>query len=228
MQAAVLGCTHKRSCTLVPVPLLVAQAVKTVLSALRSSAISHTATAADAAACAQIRSQIFTHVPSWLHSLPTDEQQFAGELVTAVMPDVEQLSAEDLSALMAAVLSGMEQKQPHACIMLELLPACLAALQAAPGPATSTQAAAAANAADAADSQAAVAAPAGGAVEAAKHRDSAVHRLCHCQWQPEQVCQILSVLKGMALTPEQLKSLLAKAIRACRWGLMWWLLQEFA
>lgn len=163
-----------------------------------------------------MRSHIFGQLPTWLHSLPTDQQQFAAEVITAVMPDVEQLSAEDLANLMTAVLAGMEQKQPHACIMLELLPACLAALQAAPGPATSTQAAAAANAADAADSQAAAAGPAGGAVEAAKHRDSAVHRLCHCQWQPEQVCQILSVLKGMALTPDHLKSLLAKAIRACR------------
>lgn len=192
------------------------QALQAVLSALRSSGISHTATAADATACAQIRSHIFSQLPSWLHGLPTDQQHFAAELITAVMPDVEQLSADDLANFTTAILSGMEQKQAHACIMLELLPACLAALQASPGPATSTQAAAAANAADAADSQAAADGPAGGALEAAKHRDSAVHRLCHCQWQPEQVCQVLSVLRGMALTPEHLKSLLAKAIRACR------------
>jgi hypothetical protein len=153
-----------------------------------------------------------------VHSIPADEQQFAADLVTAVMPDVDQLWAEDLAGLITAVLAGMEQKQPHACTLLELLPVCLAALQAAPGPATSTQAAAAADAADTAAEEEAVAAAAGGAVEAAKHRDAAVHRLCHCQWQPGQVCQILSVLKGLALTPEQMKTLLAKAIRACRYG----------
>lgn len=194
------------------------QAVQAVLSALRAPAFSHTATAADTAACAQLRSTLFSQVPSWVHSIPADEQQFAADLVTAVMPDVDQLCAEDLAGLVTAVLAGMEQKQPHACTLLELLPVCLAALQAAPGPATSTQAAAAANAGDTAAEEEAGAAAAGGAVEAAKHRDAAVHRLCHCQWQPGQVCQILSVLKGLALTPEQMKTLLAKAIRACRYG----------
>lgn len=194
------------------------QAVQAVLSALRAPAFSHTATAADTAACAQLRSTLFSQVPSWVHSIPADEQQFAADLVTAVMPDVDQLCAEDLAGLVTAVLAGMEQKQPHACTLLELLPVCLAALQVAPGPATSTQAAAAANAADAAAEEEAVAAAAGGAVEAAKHRDAAVHRLCHCQWQPGQVCQILPVLKGLVLTPEQMKTLLAKAIRACRCG----------
>lgn len=217
-QAVVVCCVPSQLC--IPASNPICQSVKTVLSALRSSTFSHTATAADAAACAQLRSHIFSQFPSWVHTIPVEEQQFAGELVTAALPDVEHLTADELSALMTAVLSGLEQKQPHACVMLELLPACLAALQAAPGPATSTQAAAAANAADAAaaDSQAtgAATASAGGVVEAAKHRDSAVHRLCHCQWQPEQVCQILSVLKGMPLTPDHLKSLLAKAIRACR------------
>jgi hypothetical protein len=194
------------------------QAVQAVLSALRASAFSHTATTADAAACAQLRSNLFSQVPSWVHSVPADEQQFAADLVTAVMPDVDQLCVEDLAGLVTAVLAGMEQKQPHACTLLELLPVCLAALQAAPGPVTSTQAAAEANAADTAAEEEAGAAAAGGAVEAAKHRDAAVHRLCHCQWQPGQVCQILSVLKGLALTPEQMKTLLAKAIRACRYG----------
>jgi hypothetical protein len=152
-----------------------------------------------------------------VHSIPPDNPQFAAEVVTAFLPDADQLLAEDLTSLLTAVLAGMEQKKPHACVLLELLPACLAALQAAPGPASSTQATAEANAADAGGSQAAAAAaPGGGSVEAAKHRDAAVHRLCHCQWQPEQVCQVLSVLRGMALTIEQHKSLLAKAIRACR------------
>lgn len=136
------------------------------------------------------------------------------------MPDIDQLSPDDLAALMTAVLTSMEQKQPHACILLELLPACLAALQAAPGPASSTQAAAGGVDDDDGDAGAGPsqsgAAGVGGAVEAAKHRDAAIHRLSHCQWQPEQVCQILTVLKGMALTPDQLKSLLGKAIRACR------------
>lgn len=191
------------------------QAVKAVLSALRLSALGHTTTA-DAEACAQLRSTLFGQLSSWVQQIPTDGQQLAADLITGVMPDVDSLGAEDLAGLMTAVLSSMEQKQPHACTLLELLPVCLAALQEAPGPATSTQAAAAANAADEADNQAAAEAAAGGAVEAAKHRDAAVHRLCHCQWQPEQVCQILSVLKGLALTPEQLKSVLAKAIRACR------------
>jgi hypothetical protein len=155
--------------------------------------------------------------PDCHSSIPPDTPQFAAEVVTAFLPDADQLLAEDLTSLLTAVLAGMEQKKPHACVLLELLPACLAALQAAPGPASSTQATAEANAADAGGSQAAAAAaPGGGSVEAAKHRDAAVHRLCHCQWQPEQVCQVLSVLRGMALTIEQHKSLLAKAIRACR------------
>lgn len=196
------------------------QAIKAVLLALRSTAFSTNTTPADAAACSQIRSSLFSQLPAWIHSTPTDEHQLAAEIVTAVMPDLEHLTAEDLAALMTSVLAGMEQKQQHACIMLELLPACLAALQAAPGPASNTQAAAAADAEAAGEAEptAAAAEPSGGAAEAAKHRDAAIHRLLHCQWQPEQVCQILTVLKGMALTPDQLKALLAKAIRAARCG----------
>jgi hypothetical protein len=200
------------------------QAVKAVLSALHTTAFSQTATAADIAACAQLRSALYNHVPSWVQEIPADNPQFAAEVVTAFLPDADQLSVDDLTALLTAVLTSMEQKKPHACVLLELLPACLAALQAAPGPASNTQATAEADAADAGGSQAAAAeaaaAPAGGTIEAAKHRDAAVHRLCHCQWHPEQVCQVLSVLRGMALTTEQHKNLLAKAIRACRYVLL--------
>ena len=195
----------------------VMQASKAILTALRPRAFSHNTTDADAAACNQLRTALLGQVPAWVHSIPSDEHQFALDLVTAVVPDVDYLGPDDLAALMTAVLTGMEQKQLHSCILLELLPACLAALQAAPAPVGSTQA----PAGEAADGQAAAAAaatagPSGGAAEAAKHRDAAIHRLSHCQWQTEQVCQILSVLKCMALTPEQLKALMAKAIRAAR------------
>lgn len=214
--ASLTACSPAINCT---------QAIRAVLSALRPTTFGHSTNQADTAACSQLRSLLLGKVPAWAHSVPAGEPQFAVDLVTAAMPDIEYMLPEDLAVLITSVLTGMEQKQPHACILLELLPACLAALQSAPAANTSSTQALTTDAAegdaatdDAAAGAAAAAAagPGGGAAEVAKHRDAAIHRLSHCQWQADQVCQILTVLKGMALTSDQLKGIMAKAIRAAR------------
>jgi hypothetical protein len=187
------------------------QAIKAILQATRPSAAP---APADAAACASLRSALLGQLAAWVTA--TEEGQYAQDLVSAIMPEVEhQLPASDLTALISGVLGAVEQHQRHCCALLELLPACLSALQAAAPEAEDAEEDATQAGGDA-DGAAAAAAAAKAASDAAKHRDAALHRLQHCKWQVEHVCPILSILRGLPLTPEQLQAFISKALRACK------------
>jgi len=49
------------------------------------------------------------------------------------------------------------------------------------------------------------------------HRDSALHRVLHCTWRAEQVAGILAVMRDMPLSTVQLRMLLNKGFKACKW-----------
>jgi hypothetical protein len=207
-----------------------AQALKTVLLATRSSSLP-AATGADAppasdlAACVVLRSALAAQLPSWVSSCSAEDGQYAADLVAAFTPELEHLPSADLVSTISAALAAMEAHTPHCCCLLELLPPCLSALSAtAPdggGDDADEEGAAAADAE--ADEDGTAAAAAAAASSAAKHRDAAIHRLQHCQWRADSVCQVLTVLKGLPMTREQLKAMVTKALRAARCGVCRWL-----
>jgi hypothetical protein len=198
------------------------QALKLILQATRATSF-NTATA-DAAACSSLRTALFAALPGWLHSLPEDEQQLAADLAAAFLPELDtswQQQAADLAPLLYACLSGLEESKPHCLVLLELLPPCLAAICAAPAPVDDLMpdapAGAGSDTGDATDAAGSAGAE-GAAATAAFYKDQAANRLLNCGWErrPEQVGQLLQLLKALPLTQEQLEKAVKKGIMACR------------
>jgi hypothetical protein len=165
---------------------------------------------------------VFAALPGWLHSLPEDQQQLAADLAAAFLPELDtswQQQATDLSPLLYACLSGLEESKPHCLALLELLPPCLAAICASPSPANDLLPDAPAGAGrDTGEAAEAAGAAAEGEATAAFYKDQAANRLLNCGWEkrPEQVGQLLQLLKALPLTQEQLEKAVKKGIMACR------------
>jgi hypothetical protein len=199
------------------------QALKVILQATRTPSFNTDTAPADAAACSSLRSALFAALPGWMHSLPEDEQQLAADLAAAFLPELDtswQQQAADLAPLLYACLSGLEESKPHCLALLELLPPCLAAICAAPAPADDLMPDAAVGAGSDNGEAATAAGSAGGegGSTAAFYKDQAANRLLNCGWEkrPEQVGQLLQLLKALPLTQEQLEKAVKKGIMACR------------
>jgi hypothetical protein len=193
------------------------QALKVILQAMRAPSCNNSSAPAEAAACSSMRSALFAALPGWMHSLPEDQQQLAADLAAAFLPELDtswQQQAADLAPLLYACLSGLEESKPHCLALLELLPPCLAAICAAPVPADELMPDAPAGA----DNDTGEAAEAAGSPTAAFYRDQSANRLLNCGWErrPEQVGQLLQLLKALPLTQEQLEKAVKKGIMACR------------
>lgn len=138
-----------------------------------------------AAACAALRGALAARLPGWLHALPPGAGGVVKDLVLAAMGELEHLAPPDRIRLASCCVSGFEEGRPHAAAVLELLPPCLLLIPPGAPEGGSQGGGERAAAADAVDG--------GGAPEgtppaepSALHRDTALHRLLHAEWRPEQ------------------------------------------
>eukprot|EP00775_Hariotina_reticulata_P011123 gene11123-11277_t len=186
------------------------KALRALLLFTRVTNNSASTSPSDLAACKILHSTLTSSIPYWLQDIPVDEQQLATDLVSALSPELEHMPRADVADMVNVIMSAFEQNKPHCCILLELLPLCLVCLSAVADAEQDGSVDGAVAAGEAAD---------GGAAEqadAASHLHAAVHRLLQCKWQPQQVNQLLQVLKLLPFNPDQLRRLIDKAFSACR------------
>jgi hypothetical protein len=119
------------------------------------------------------------------------------------------LQTGDRIKLVNCCLAAFEEEKQHALALLQLVPPALLLIQ---NGATTDSQPSQGGGLDPGETAAAGAPLA----PSTAHRDSALHRLVHCSWKPEQVCSLLGVMKEIHMTPEQLRLVMHKAFKACK------------
>lgn len=138
----------------------------------------------------------------------------ASDLASAFLPELDQQQPSNITTLMYACLSALEDAKPHSITMLELVPPCLAAVSTAPADDIMADVPAAAAAEDGDDDGASAAAGAAG--HAVLYRDAVVSRMLACEWKQEDTAQVLQVVKALPLSTQQLEKCIKKAVISCR------------